>query len=168
MVAGIVRNGNGNTPSEILKAGKAAYNQPSTTDKNSHHGTSNIQMTPERRFVVRHQISTSDSSICSASASTFNAKAQGPCVSGILDSFTSLCLGSPPADISVTSRNDRRQRQEQNNGSRKRVVYPVSGFNVHLNSEQLVDQRRKSLHDHQFFRPVSEDEMSRSVRPRTK
>ena len=164
MVARIFRNGNGSAPSEFFDVEEAVFGQPAAREKIL-RGQSKIQMTPERRFIVRPQITTSNSSICSVS--TFNAKPEGPCVAGILDRFTSLCLGSPPADVSIKSAKGRQRRHDTHETSRKRVVYPIVGFPVHLNSEQLVDQRRKSL-QHQFFRPVSEDEMSRSVRPRTK
>lgn len=165
MVARIARNGNGCTHSEFFDVEEAAFGQRAVREKIPRDAQSKLQMTPERRFIVRPQITTSNSSICSVS--TFNAKPEGPCVAGILDRFTSLCLGSPPAEVSIKSAKGHQRRQDTRESSRKRVVYPIVGFPVHLNSKQLVDQRRKSL-QHQFFRPVSEDEMSRSVRPRTK
>jgi hypothetical protein len=119
---------------------------------------------PERRYIVRRQLGSSDSSVSSEVHPWKTHPRQ--CVSGILDSFTSLCLG----DVFVSSSESRRQgtmHTPSSTSSRsKKVVYPIARYPYRLNSKKLVDQRRKSF-QHHFFRPVPEDEMSVSNRPRT-
>jgi hypothetical protein len=164
MVAGIGRQYDEYDACQPSPAGKLlTTNANFSSYKNLDHSClhSKTHLTPERRFVVRHQPSPTavvdDSSISSGSSAQQETRKQGIYVAGFLDRFTSLCLGTPPIDVSVPMREKRRTRAKSTTPTR-RVVYPIASFPVHLNSETLVDQRRKSLHQH-FFRPVSDDEI---------
>jgi hypothetical protein len=89
-------------------------------------------------------------------------------VAHILDTFTSFCLGSPPTDGTTPFRESTtreiRSEEKKNvtttSAKKKRVVYPIASYPARLNSKNLVDQRRQSLQQNSFFRPVSEDECS--------
>jgi hypothetical protein len=122
---------------------------------------------PERRYILRPQICCSDSSVCSE-MSTRDIKHQ-PYVAGILDSFTSLCVGGVSSEGTKTSEKRSRHKKKSRKSSaasKGRVVYPIASYPARLNSRKLVEQRRKSFR-HQFFRPVSDDEFSMSNRRRT-
>jgi hypothetical protein len=126
---------------------------------------------PERRYVMRPQLPTSDSLESSIQRRKLQKEQrQEPFVEGILDRFTCLCLG----DLSGTERSSstlREKRREKKGNtkksatSKKKVVYPIASYPARLNSKRLVDERRRSLqrqnlHQH-FFRPVLEDEFDR-------
>ena len=114
-------------------------------------------------IITRSQPSTPNRS--AHSASTRGKNAHEPCVAGILDSFTSLCLGGLKNDRSL-SRGDKMKRRVEKKITKKvvhtkKVVYPIVTYPARLNSKKLVEQRRQSL-QHHFFRPVSDDECSTS------
>jgi hypothetical protein len=133
----------------------------------------NAHCSPERRYkyVVQPQLTASDSSEYSTQRSEPQKEQRHvPFVAGILDIFTSLCLGgiSGTAGSSSTLREKRREKKRNTKKSstcKKKVVYPIASYPVRLNSKRLVDQRRRSLqrqnHQQHFFRPVPEDEFDR-------
>jgi hypothetical protein len=126
----------------------------------------NAHCSPERRYALQPQFCPSESSVYSE-VSTREAKNQ-PYVAGILDSFTCLCFGSTDEMMGSIRERTRSEKSKSRKSSttRNRVVYPIASYPARLNSKTLVNQRRKSL-PHQFFRPVSEDEMPVSNRPPT-
>lgn len=135
---------------------------------------SNAHSLSERRYIVRSELRGSDSSVSSeyGTASTSEGKGE-QYVSGILESFTSLCLGSSSSDWvndDIRRRREEKPARETTQSSTKKkrkVIYPIASLPARLNSRKLVAQRRKSMERH-FFRPVSEDEMSTGpIRPRS-
>ena len=123
---------------------------------------------PERRYVVRPEIChhSSGSSVYTEYSSREMRNQQ--CVAGILDTFACLCIGSGVVgnDIRRDKYKSGKVSGRKANGGRRRVVYPIASYPARLNSKKLVDQRRKSV-PHQFFRPIPDDEVSLSDRPRT-
>jgi hypothetical protein len=131
----------------------------------------NAHCSPTRRYVIRPQLTTSDSFESSIQRwEPQTQQHQEPFVAGILDRFTCLCLGdlSGTEGSSSTLREKRREKKgntKKSSFSKKNVVYPIASYPARLNSKRLVDQRRRSLQrqnlQQHFFRPVPEDEFDR-------
>jgi hypothetical protein len=152
MVAGLANKSKSNDQYKLTNVSKG--------HRDERRLPSDAHRSPERRFILRPQISPSDSSVCSEVSNRVTPEPrQQPSVARILDTFTNLCLGGVSIETVKSAEKSRREKQKSRKSSsshRKRVVYPVASYPVHLNSKKLVEQRRKSLPQH-FFRPVSED-----------
>jgi hypothetical protein len=124
----------------------------------------------QRRYVVRPQISNSNSSYCSSDESQDELL-----VSGILDGITRLCLGGP-APSNLMGRQSRSvgggcpglikpsqriasHRKSSSTAPKKSVVYPIASYPARLNCQKLVSERREVFQQN-LFRPVSTDDMS--------
>jgi hypothetical protein len=103
---------------------------------------------PERRYIVLPQMSHTDGSVISDLSDPSETRLIG--VFQILDSFNCLCLGGQG---NKHQRRISKKRSISPMFSKSKVVYPIASYGDRLNSQKLVDQRRKSL-PHNFFRPV--------------
>jgi hypothetical protein len=76
----------------------------------------------------------------------------------LLDVFANLCV----CQEAVADNNEQLRKLARAN--RKRVVYPIAKYPGKLDDESLVEKRRKSLQDHLFFRPVTDENVTKKVK----
>jgi len=78
-----------------------------------------------------------------------------------MDMFTNLCLcpdqvSSVPSSMHTAVSPPPSVLDPGTEISRQKIVYPVARYPDRLNNPEMVQQRRKSLQKHLFFRPVGE------------
>lgn len=105
----------------------------------------------ERRFVV---LTDNDLLETGAESEREQPEEEGPAMSSLLDSITTMCV-CVPMRSRPTPKFTRSARR-----TKKRRVYPVEGFSqTPLNAKHVVKKRLSALQTDHFFRPVSEDDL---------
>eukprot|EP00934_Nitzschia_sp_Nitz4_P007185 Nitzschia sp. Nitz4//scaffold290_size23356//240//698//NITZ4_008483-RA/size23356-processed-gene-0.24-mRNA-1//-1//CDS//3329546078//7175//frame0 len=149
MVAGVSRQRKSHDQYHVRESAQKGSYEGVGKRKAADYSHFPCECVPERRYILRPQLEASDSTLASGVSEGLETSTPGSGVSGILESFSCLCLGGGVApDMADTN------RQSSKRKSLKRVVYPIASYTASLNSKFLVEQRRRSL-PHQFFRPVA-------------